>query len=47
MSNLDNLRVLIVDDESFMRSTIRAVLRVIPAPDSFDSSAAIPESAGV
>lgn len=29
MSNLDNLRVLIVDDKSFMRSTIRAVLRVI------------------
>lgn len=29
MSNLQNLRVLIVDDEPFMRSTIKAMLRII------------------
>lgn len=29
MNNLDNLRVLIVDDEPFMRSTIKAMLRII------------------
>lgn len=29
MSNLENLRILIVDDEPFMRSTIKAMLRVV------------------
>jgi two-component system, chemotaxis family, chemotaxis protein CheY len=29
MSNLQNLRVMIVDDEPFMRSTIKAMLRVV------------------
>jgi len=29
MNNLHNLRVMIVDDEPFMRSTIKAMLRVV------------------
>lgn len=29
MSNLQNLRVMIVDDEPFMRSTIKAMLRLV------------------
>ena len=29
MTNLRNLRVLLVDDEPFMRRTIKAMLRVI------------------
>jgi len=29
MSNLPGLRILVVDDESFMRSTVRLMLRVV------------------
>jgi YesN/AraC family two-component response regulator len=33
MNNLQGLRILIVDDERFMRSTIKAALRVVGCLD--------------